>query len=196
MNTQTNTEPKAKDPAKDKEDMDEQETAAEGEIKMPPPGAAHSLEKIPIIIQQNLFLLLNNTGNEASTTAQPASPVQESPAKVDHHKSVKPQAATDHQLNADEQPGNIVKPLAETIPDAQKAPSAHQGGTSPKKKLRNTDPAYIGKKGNLPPRNVELCGTVARQEYSRDILQATDVQAKQTVQQSPFSLPPEPSKLT
>ena len=43
---------------------------------------------------------------------------------------------------------------------------------------------------------MELCGTVARQEYSRDILQATDVQANQTVQQSHFSHQPEPSKLT
>ena len=116
MNTQPNTKPKEKDPAKGKEDVDEHKSAAVGEIQTPPPGAAQSPAKSPTIIPQNLFTPLDNTKKVATTTVHPASPVKKLPASVDHHKAVKHQAATAHQLNADEQPREIVKPQAETIP--------------------------------------------------------------------------------
>ena len=52
------------------------------------------------------------------------------------------------------------------------------------------------KKVNFPPRNVEICDAVARQEYSRDILQSADVQVNHTVKQSHFSHSPESTKMT
>ena len=83
-------------------------------------------------------------------------PNKKSPEKVVHHKVVKPQAATTHQLNADKLPREIVKPQSETIFSDQKSSSAHQVGISPKKRLRNADPSYIGKKGEGAPRKMNL----------------------------------------
>ena len=156
MNSQPNTKPKEKEGAKSNEDNNEQEPAGEGENQTPPPGAAHSSAQSHTIIPKNLIDLLNNTGNDALTVVNNARPQQESPANNVHHKVVKPQAATTHQLNADESPGKIVKLQAETIPASQKAPSAHQVGISPKKRLRNADPSYVGKKREETPRKWNL----------------------------------------
>ena len=68
------------------------------------------------MIPENLIDLLNNTGNDASTVVHHARPQHKSPEKVVHHKVVKPQASTTHQMNTDEQPRKIVKLHAETIP--------------------------------------------------------------------------------
>ena len=129
MNTQPNTKPKEKYPAKGKEDTDEQEPDGEEEIQTPPPGAAQSPAKSPVIIPQNLFPPLDNTKNVASTPVQPASPVQELPSKVDHYNAVKPQAETAQQQNVAELLEEIVKPQSDTILVVQKAPSAHQNVT-------------------------------------------------------------------
>ena len=45
-----------------------------------------------------------DTKNDESTVVQHARPQQEAPAKVDHHKAAKPQAATSHQLNGNKSP--------------------------------------------------------------------------------------------
>ena len=50
-----------------------------------------------------------DTGNDELTVVQHARAQQESPAKVVHHKVVKPQAATTYQLKADDQTRKIVK---------------------------------------------------------------------------------------
>ena len=72
-------------------------------MKTPPPGAAQSPPQSLSIIPENLIELLNNTENEASTVVQHARLQHKSPEKVVHHKVVKPQAATTHQMNADGQ---------------------------------------------------------------------------------------------
>ena len=152
--------------------MDKQEPDGEGEIQTPPPGAAQSLAQFSTIIPENLIELLNNTGNDASTVVQHARPQQKSPEKVVHHKVVKPQAVTTNQLNADKLPREIVKPQAETISAGQKTPPAIQVAISPKNRLRNADPSYIGKKGEGTPRKMESRTSFTSQKYSHDILQA------------------------
>ena len=62
------------------------------------------------------------------TAVQHAILQHKSPEKVVHYKVVKPQAATTHQLNADESPGKIFKPQAETISAGYKDISAERGG--------------------------------------------------------------------
>ena len=144
-------------------------------MQLPPPGAAQSPAQSHTIIPENLIDLLNNTENEALTVVQHARPQQESPEKVVHYKVVKPQAATTHQLNADKSPGEIVEPQVKAIPAGQKYPSDHQDEILPKKRLRNADPSYIGKKGERTPRRMESCAFVASQKYSGDISQAAKV---------------------
>ena len=96
--------------------------------------------------------LLNNTKNNASAVVQRPKTVQESPANNVQQVAVKPQAATALNINSGESPGKIVKPQTETIPDGHRGTSAHQSGILTKKRLRNSDPLYIGKKGEGPPR--------------------------------------------
>ena len=100
--------------------------------------------------------LLKNTKNNALEVVQRPTTVEESPTNDVQQVVVKLQAATAHQINAGESPGKLVKLQAETIPAGQKGTSAHQIGISPKKRLRNADPSYIGKKGEGAPRKMNL----------------------------------------
>ena len=67
--------------------------------------AAHYIAQSHTIVPKKLIDLLDSTKNDALTVVQRTTTVQESPSKVVQQVVFKPQAATAHQLNADESPG-------------------------------------------------------------------------------------------